>query len=308
MEVVVRDLEVARDGRRVLAIPSLAIASGRVTVVLGPNGAGKSTLLRTIAGLDRAGRGGVSVGGRGAGEDPRAIAYAFQQPVFLQGTVRANLALGPELRGVPASEVAARVDDAARACGVEHLLGRSARRLSGGEAGRVNVARALALQAPVTLLDEPLAAFDAAGRRRFLDDLPRLLARFTKTAVLVTHDREEALRIADDLVVLAEGAVVAGGPKRKVFEEPGSVTAARLLGYLVVGIDGAAIGIPPGALRVGGEGTPFTMSVESVVDAVTHREAIGRIGDAPASLVLPDGADASPGSTLNVVAARTVRL
>lgn len=187
MDIAIEGLRFSRERRLVLDIPRLLLPGGRVTAVFGPNGSGKTTLLRLLAGLERPQAGGIRVGGEvvgDAGERARLVAFAFQEPVFLRRTVRRNLDLAMRLRQVPSAERALRLAEVADECGIAPLLDRPAWTLSGGEARRAELARALALRAPVTLLDEPLAGIDRIARTHLLDDLPRLLGRFAATAVL----------------------------------------------------------------------------------------------------------------------------
>lgn len=285
MEVVVDGLRFERDGRRVIDVPRLTFASGTTTALFGPNGSGKTTLLRLIAALERPMSGAVRLGGVEVTPDPQSrqhFGFAFQDAVFLRGTVRENLELGLILRRVPLPEREVRIHEVARECGVAHLMARSARKLSGGEAQRVNLARALALRAPVTLLDEPLAGLDRVGRAQLLDDLPRLLATFATTTIIVTHDREEAFRIADELVVLVDGVVHAAGRKRDVYQKPPDQQTAELVGYTVIPLNGTLRAIPPGALRFGSGPGSFDIVVERVVDMGNHRHALGHVADAQA--------------------------
>ena len=199
MDVALDGVAVLRDGRTVLDAPALSFLSGTTTAVFGPNGAGKTTLLRVVAGLQRPVRGQVRIGNsavRPPRHAPPRTALAFQERVFVGGTVRENLALGLGLRGLAPEEQRSRIVEAAAELDFTDLLDRPARQLSTGEAQRVNLARALALRAPVTLLDEPLSGIDRIARVQLLDDLPRLLATFATTTILVTHDREEAFRLA----------------------------------------------------------------------------------------------------------------
>lgn len=292
MEVRAEGLRFLRGRHEILAIPALTFSAGRTTALLGPNGAGKSTLLRLIAALERPASGDVLIGGRPARHDRETrdrLAYAFQEPVFLTGSVRANLELGMRLRGVGRGERLTRVEEAATALGIGHLLDRNAHRLSGGEAQRANLGRALSLRAPVTLLDEPLSGLDGPARRQLLHDLPALLRDFATTTILVTHDRDEALRLADDLVILTEGRVRAAGPKREVVLRPPDPVTAALLGYTVIGEGPGAVAIAPGSLRAGPGDVTFTLAVDEVVDLATHREVSGLIGATRVSIPLPDG-------------------
>ena len=290
MDVSVTDLRHTKNSLTVLQIPRLIFPSGTTTAVFGPNGSGKTTLLRLIAGLERPSSGEVRIGGLLVGHDQdarRRVGMAFQTAVFVRGTVRHNLDLALRLRKVVAQERRSRIDEAALECGVAHLLDRPARQLSGGEAQRVNLARALALRASVTLLDEPLAGIDRAARTHLLTDLPRLLHRFAATTILVTHDREEAFRLADRLVVVIAGAVRAGGAKASVYAHPPDRETAELLGHTVLPADGNLVAIPPGDLRVGEGPLAFTLSVEQVINMGNHLHVLGTIKGLPVDLRVP---------------------
>ena len=292
MDVAVEGLRLERGGRTVLDIAGLAFRGGTTTAVFGPNGSGKTTLLRLIGGLERPGAGVVRIGGSPVTRDlasRRHVGFAFQEAVFVGGSVRRNLDLALRLRDLPPADRAARIAEAARECGIEPFLDRPARQLSSGEAQRANLARALALRAPVTLLDEPLTGIDRVTRVQLLDDLPRMFATFAATTILVTHDREEAFRLADFLVVLVEGRVRAAGPKAEVYARPQDRATAELLGYTVVGADGRMIGVPAGAWALGGDDAPFEMVVERVVDMGNHLHAVGMVDGVRVDLRLRPG-------------------
>ena len=281
MHVSVEGLRFARGGRLVLDIPSLQFVEGSTTAVFGPNGSGKTTLLRLIGGLERPTAGLVRIGDlpvNGDSASRQQVAFAFQEAVFVRGSVRRNLDLALKLRDVPAAQRTWRLTEAARECGLELLLDRAARQLSVGEAQRANLARALSLRAPVTLLDEPLSGIDRLTRVQLLDDLPRMLGTFAATTILVTHDRQEAFRLADHLVVLVDGRVQAAGPKAEVYARPPDQATAELLGYTVVHKEDCALGVPPGGWTLGGEGESFALAVERVVDMGNHLHVVGRIG------------------------------
>jgi ABC-type sugar transport system ATPase subunit len=292
MDVTAEGLHFERGGRLVLDIPALEFSSGSTTAVFGPNGSGKTTLLRLIGGLERPSAGAVRIGGRLVTRDPasrRHVGFAFQEAVFVGGSVRRNLDLALTLRDLPAAERDARIAEAARECGIQPVLDRPARQLSSGEAQRANLARALALRAPVTLLDEPLTGIDRMTRVQLLDDLPRMLATFAATTILVTHDREEAFRLADHLVVLVDGQVRATGPKADVYARPPDRATAELLGYAVVSLGDRIIGVPPGAWAIGDGDASFELLVERVVDMGNHLHAVGRAGGARVDLRLRRG-------------------
>jgi ABC-type sugar transport system ATPase subunit len=283
---------VFRRGRRtILDIGSLTFGNGRTTALIGPNGAGKSTILRLVAALERPAAGSISLGAGRATPAAvrRTVAYAFQQPVFVSGTVRENIDLALRLRGVDREERETRIGETAEACGIAHLLHRNAHRLSGGEAQRANLARALALRAPVTLLDEPLSGLDGPGRRQLLHDLPGLLRQFATTTIVVTHDRDEALRLADDLVVLIGGRVHASGPRPVVFGAPPDPATAAFLGYSIIPAGGEILAVAPRALRPGTGDYTFDMVVEEVLDFGVRREAWGTISGVQVSVRLQAG-------------------
>jgi ABC-type sugar transport system ATPase subunit len=303
MDVRVEGLQFFRGRRPVLAIPELTFADGRTTALLGRNGSGKTTLLRLIAALERPRAGQVLIGGQPAAPSRvrETVALAFQQPVFLSSSVRANLDLALRLRNLDARERARRIEEAARACGVEHLLERTAIRLSGGESRRVNLARALCLRAPVTLLDEPMAGLDGPARGQLLHELPGLLRDFATTTILVTHDRDEALRLADDLVILLDGQVRASGPRQEVFRRPPDPETAELLGYTLIQSEGGRLAVAPGALRPGPGEVNFLLQVDAYVDLGSQAEAFGTVGGASLAVRLPPGTP-TPGATLAVSA------
>jgi ABC-type sugar transport system ATPase subunit len=257
-------------------------------------------LLRVIAGLERPREGRVVFRGTSYAGPARSdvrpvlvdrpthhIAYVFQEQVFLRRSVRENLELGLWLRGVDKAETRVRVAEAASVLGIAHLMDRQADRLSGGEGRRVSLARALCLRAPLVLLDEPLAGLDERTYSRLFDELPQLLASFDATTLLVTHNRHEALRLAQDLVVIVDGRVHAAGDKHEVATNPRGTEVAEVLGYAVLDVAGVRVGIPAGALRHGPGRLQFSMVVDETLDLVEHREMVGFIGDVRVRVELP---------------------
>ncbi|MFN0145380.1 MAG: ATP-binding cassette domain-containing protein [Dehalococcoidia bacterium] len=309
MDVVFEGVVFRRGPRTVVDVPALTFHEGRTTALIGPNGAGKSTMLRLISALERPAAGVIRFGGQPAtpATARKHVAYAFQRAVFLTGTVGQNIDLALRLRGVAKDERAVRLHEAAEACDIAHLLGRSAHRISGGEAQRANLARALSLRAPITLLDEPLSGLDGPGRRQLLHDLPALLRRFATTTIVVTHDRDEALRLAEDLVVLIDGRVRASGPRPEVFGAPTDSATAAFLGYSLLPVEGGVLAVAPRALRPGSGDFTFSMEVEEVLDFGVRREAWGTISGVHVSVRL-QAADIVAGGRLQVFApASTVR-
>ena len=277
-DVTLDGVRVERDGRLALEVDALTIRGGRTTAVLGPNGSGKTTLLRLIAGLEPLRAGRVCIGGSPAMKGQH-LAYVFQEHVFLRQSVRRNLELGLRLRGVDEAQRQLRIEEAVHLLGVAHLLDRRADRLSGGEGRRVSLARALCLRAPLVLLDEPLAGLDERVYSRLIDELPRIVDAFHATTVLVTHSREEALRLAQNLVVLVDGRVHAAGDAHEIATNPRVGEVAQILGYTVLAAGGGKVAVPPGAFKVGAGRLEFSMTVESVVDIIDIREFVGHIGE-----------------------------
>src|SRR5256714_6831113 len=195
------------DGRVVLDIERFAVAPGSGVAIVGPNGSGKSTLLRLLALLERPSVGEVRLDGVPvAGAGPRRrITLVEQRPVLLRGTVRENLAFGLQVRGIRRTEVNRRVDSVAGRLGITPLLHRRRHELSDGEVQRVAVARALAVEPDVLLLDEPASSADRAAAQTLYQTLAEERARRPLTICLASHQLEDAYRWADDVRALAEG-------------------------------------------------------------------------------------------------------
>jgi len=224
------DLVVRRGGREVARVEHLALEAGETLALLGPNGAGKSSLALALAGLLPC---EGSLRYRGAPIDPayrRRVAMVFQRPLLLDRSARDNVALGLSLRGVPRAERNRRADEELSRLGVTHLATRAAISLSGGEAQRVSLARALALDPELLFLDEPFAALDAPSREALLSDLGRALVGRGTTTVLVTHDRDEALSLADRIAVLVAGRLRQVAPAEEVFARPADAEVAAFVG------------------------------------------------------------------------------
>ncbi|CAN5604034.1 ABC transporter ATP-binding protein [soil metagenome] len=221
-------------GRRVLDIDRIDVRAGEVLAVVGPNGAGKSTLFRLLLLLERADAGTirvdgdvVTIGDRGV---RRRLAGVFQRPVMFTGTVADNVGFGLRARGVRGPERARRVTAALGWLGLERLAGAPVHTLSGGEAQRVALVRALVVQPDVLLLDEPPSSLDVAVRRRFRMDLERVARQHARAIVLVTHDAAEAFGLADRVLVLHDGRAVQTGTPDEIMLRPGSPFVSELSG------------------------------------------------------------------------------
>lgn len=278
MDVTFEAVRFTRGGRHVIDVPSLRLRSGAITALLGPNGAGKTTLLRLIAGLEQPDMGRLLIGG-GNPKGLPTVAYVFQENVFLRRSVVANVELPLLIRGRARSDARTRAMAALHLLGIESLADRQADRISAGEARRASLARALCLDAPLLLLDEPTAGLDGPTYARFLDELPALLRASRSTCVLVSHDAREALRLADDLVVLIDGSVLAAGPKHAVAENPERAAVARTLGYVVLDEHGGRCAIPDRSIQLGRGATEFSARVDAVLDIVFEWDVTVRIGD-----------------------------
>jgi len=206
----IRDLYIERGGKTVLTIDDLTIEEGEVLAVVGPNGAGKSTLLLTLARLLRPKRGEILFNGRQASSESdtayrRRIALVLQDPLLFDTSVFGNVASGLRFRGLEKSEIQPRVEMWLERLGIPELKNRRGTELSGGEAQRVSLARALVLEPELLLLDEPFAALDPPTHKRLLGELSALLAETHTTTVFITHDLEEAVRLGRRMAVILKG-------------------------------------------------------------------------------------------------------
>jgi molybdate transport system ATP-binding protein len=231
-------------GRRFAGGPAIAARAtwpldrDPVTVLFGPSGSGKTTVLRALAGLDRPDAGAITfdgerwwdaASGRFVPPQARRVGLLFQDhALFPHLTVAANVAYG--LRGMERAEREARVAEVAGRFGVADLLGRRPGQLSGGQRQRVALARALAPRPRLLLLDEPLSALDAPAREALRGELRQHLERAGIPAIVVTHDRVEALALGDRLAVIVDGAIRQVGPVHEVFSAPVDAEVARVVG------------------------------------------------------------------------------
>ena len=213
---------------------SLTIPDGSLTALLGPSGSGKSTLLRIIAGLEVPDSGTIELGGQDQTDIPtqqRGIGFVFQHyAAFKHMTVRDNVAFGLTIRKRPKAEIAAKVDELLGIVGLSGYQERYPSQLSGGQRQRMALARALAVEPQVLLLDEPFGALDANVRAELRAWLRRLHDEVHVTTVFVTHDQEEAMEITDSITVLNHGRIEQSGPPRELYEHPASEFVMGFLG------------------------------------------------------------------------------
>jgi sulfate transport system ATP-binding protein len=269
-----------------LAGVSLGVTEGSLTALLGPSGSGKSTLLRIIAGLETPDSGQVLIDGHDvtqARPQDRGIGFVFQHyAAFNHMSVRENVAFGLRIRKRPKPEVQARVDELLQLVGLTAWSGQRPAQLSGGQRQRMALARALAVEPRVLLLDEPFGALDAKVRAELRQWLRRLHDEQGVTTVLVTHDQEEAMEVADTIAVMHGGRIEQTGAPRDVYDQPATDFVMGFLGP-AVSLDGQLV--RPHDLRLTLE--PGEHAIEAMVTRVVHLGFEVRV-----ELELPDGTSA----------------
>jgi sulfate transport system ATP-binding protein len=213
---------------------SITVGDGALTALLGPSGSGKSTLLRIIAGLETPDAGEVVIGGHDVTHAPartRGVGFVFQHYApFKHMTVHDNVAFGLSVRKRPKEEISARVHELLGLVRLEGLSGRYPSQLSGGQLQRMALARALAVQPQVLLLDEPFGALDAQVRAELREWLRRLHEEIHVTTVFVTHDQEEAMEVAEQIVVMNHGRIEQAGSPRELYEKPSNEFVMSFVG------------------------------------------------------------------------------
>jgi tungstate transport system ATP-binding protein len=233
--LILEDILVEYGNVRILAVPSLEVHTGEILAVIGPNGAGKSTLLRVMGLLEEPTQGKVSFHGQEVRRENslplrRRMASVFQEPLLVNASVYENAALGLKLRGLDRRAIEQQVHPWLERLGIANLAARPARSLSGGEAQRTSLVRALALDPDLLLLDEPFSALDPPTRDGLLADLEMILRKTGITAVFVTHERNEAFMLGDRVAVLMHGKILQVGSRSEVFTQPVNEEVARFVG------------------------------------------------------------------------------
>jgi sulfate transport system ATP-binding protein len=319
---------------------SVSIPTGQLTALLGPSGGGKSTLLRIIAGLEQADEGRVHIEGADATHltpQKRNVGFVFQHyAAFKHLSVYRNVAFGLEIRKRPKHEIRDKVHELLALVHLEQFADRLPSQLSGGQRQRMALARALAVEPSVLLLDEPFGALDANVRKELREWLRRLHDEVHVTTVFVTHDQEEALEVADEIVVINNGRVEQIGTPDQLYDEPVNDFVMRFLGpvtqlgaayvrphdveLLVAEPLGSAVGGPAGdgvlagrvsrVLRVGFEVRVEVTTADQLVLATRSRTEFNGLGLAmgspvwvralPGAPTVPAGA-APPGQPLQLV-------
>ena len=308
------DVSVSYDGVPAVRHVDLDLPDGEVLAVLGPSGCGKSTLLRAVAGLEPLAGGRIAFDGEPVDHLPthrRGFALMFQDgQLFGHLTVARNVGYALRLRRRPSAD---RVRELLALVGLEGYDDRLPATLSGGERQRVALARALAVEPRLLLLDEPLSALDASLRERLALDLREILRAAGTTALMVTHDHEEAFTVADRLAVMRAGEVVQAGPIGEVWAAPADEPTALFLGYarVLVGVPAqrllSAAGLPPAgsvALRrsalVAGDGPLSGTVVSARATPETLRLVVAVEGLGELDAVAPLGNHAAPGEPVRL--------
>jgi sulfate transport system ATP-binding protein len=283
MSIAVRQVSKQFGSFAALDSVSLAIPSGSLTALLGPSGSGKSTLLRVIAGLESPDSGEVTIlGTKVTGVPPqrRGVGFVFQHyAAFKHLTVHDNVAFGLKIRKRPTDEIRERVGELLRLVQLEGLADRYPAQLSGGQRQRMALARALAVEPKVLLLDEPFGALDAQVRKELRRWLRRLHEDVHVTTVLVTHDQEEAMEVADRVAVLNEGRIEQTGKPRDLYEHPAN--------EFVMGFVGAVNKLGDSFVR------PHDVEIQLEPNGSNHEAIVKRVlylgFEVRIELVLPDG-------------------
>ena len=234
MSIEVHNATKRFDGFVALDDVSINVPDGSLTALLGPSGGGKSTLLRVIAGLEQPDEGEVVISGQDVtaqSVQERDIGFVFQHyAAFKHMTVRQNIAFGLKIRKVPKDEIRPRIKELMHLVQLQGLAHRYPAQLSGGQRQRMALARALAVQPKVLLLDEPFGALDARVRKELRQWLRRLHDEVHVTTIFVTHDQEEAMDVAEQIVVINEGKVEQVGEPRELYEQPASEFVMSFIG------------------------------------------------------------------------------
>ncbi len=292
MSLYVEDLWVQRGKRIVLRGVELSTEKGMVLVVLGPNGAGKTTLLEAIAGLIDPMKGRIMINGDlvfdsgpprvSIAVEERGIGYVPQEyALFPHMTVYDNIAFGLRIRGMAERDIRIRIRELIELLGLHGLEGKFPWQLSRGQQQRVALARVLAIEPRLLLLDEPFSAMDAPTRERLRGELRNLLKSLGVTTVMVTHSFADAWLLADHVILLREGVVVASAPPSRLAEMPLRLGVAEFLGYIV--LHGIVERVGNGYVLVSVEGLgPLKILAEDSVEEGIHV----RVAIRPDDLVL----------------------
>ena len=261
------------DGTRAVRGIDLAVAEGEFIVLLGPSGCGKTTTLRMIAGLENPTDGQIVLADQNVTHLPpseRDVGFVFQfYALYPHMSVRKNIAFPLENIGTSASDIDATVDRVARALGIEALLDRYPRRLSGGDQQRVSLARSMVRTPDIYLMDEPLGTLDAEHRLELREFIRRQQLALSTTAIYVTHDQEEAMSLADRMVVMEGGKIRQTGSPSEIYTRPADLFVANFVGSPGMNLIG-------GRIVQNGDGWAFARRGSHIHLPIRRRAAPGR--------------------------------
>jgi molybdopterin-binding protein len=286
--------------RTVVSVDSLEIQEGEVLAILGPNGAGKTTLFRLLALLEKPDAGTVFYSGARVDVHDlaarRRAAAVFQRPLLFQGSAQDNIRFGLRFHRLPRAEVSARVRQTLELMGIAHLAGADMRTLSGGEMQRVALARALALQPAILFLDEPTSNLDVHVRRRFREDLRRVVDSLAATVIIITHEHSEALALAQRVAVIQDGSVIQIGTPEEVFTHPQNAFVADFTGAETIW-HGRAVACEDGLCTIR---TEAGVLVQAIAGVLVGQELVVAIRPEDVALAPPmDESSASRSSVRN---------
>jgi len=314
--IELHDVAVDRGGRTILQVPHLTLTDGTVLAALGRNGAGKSTLLRAVGGLIEPTRGTIMLNGSPSteGDRRRLSAAVLQRPLLRRGTVSSNIEAGLRFRKVERNERAKQTETWLNRLGLSRLASQDVHRLSGGEAQRLSVARALALRPRLLLLDEPFNSLDSPTKLELLADLRAVIDTERCAVLFVTHDRHEASLLSDRVAILHEGRVLQEGQTVDVYDQPSDTTSAELVGYRnqvpadqlpsTIPRNGSTLLIRAADLTVGKAATKVWTIPAIAVRATIEGDApsvVAMVGTIPMTARLVDTAAPLPGDRVELL-------
>jgi len=235
--IEIKGLEKKYNSKFSLSVDGLYLKNNKILTIIGPNGSGKSTLIRVLNLLEKPDRGAISFEGKNILDERvdkfairKKMAVVFQEPLLFNTSVYSNIIIGLKFRKIRLSTVRDRFEYFTEKLKINSILGRSIKNLSGGEKQRVSLARALILDPKLLLLDEPLANIDQQSRESLRSDLFEVLKKYGKSIIYVTHDRNEAMVLADHMAVMNEGRIEQFGQKEEVFRRPANEFVAKFVG------------------------------------------------------------------------------
>lgn len=281
--IEIKGLEKKYNSKFSLSVDDLYLKSNKILTIIGPNGSGKSTLIRLLNLLEKPDRGVISFEGENILDERvdkfairKKMAVVFQEPLLFNTSVYSNIVMGLNFRKIPLSEVNERLQYFTEKLKISDILGRSIKNLSGGEKQRVSLARALILDSKLLLLDEPLANIDQQSRESLRSDLFEVLKKYGKSIIYVTHDRNEAMVLADYMAVMNEGRIEQFGLKEEVFRRPANEFIAKFVGVETL-IEGLVVRFSENVAEVevsGGNGKDKDKQIIYVVSEATKKKKV----------------------------------